>query len=131
LTPSWLVRGAASEIHVRAGSGVADVGARSYVADGRSVVWAPACASNMRFAVDAEIADQPVPPTLARRSGIDDPAVLWPLWTAVELSCKLTGTPLALWLRQRGLQPEAAIAIRTFVVADLVVSCGAVFRNRL
>jgi hypothetical protein len=100
-------------------------GVRSYVADGRCVVWAPPGGGPARLAVDAEIAAQPVPPALARRSGITDPAVFWPLWTSTEVSCKIAGVSLARWLQRHGLQADEGLDIRTFTVADLVVSCTA------
>jgi hypothetical protein len=100
-------------------------GVRSYVADGRCVVWAPPDrGTGARIAVDAEIAAQPVPPALARRSGIADPAVFWPRWTVVEASCKVTGIALSRWLRTRGLCNEPSLPVRTLVLEDLVVSCA-------
>ncbi|MEP6464545.1 MAG: hypothetical protein ABJC62_14295 [Frankiaceae bacterium] len=95
---------------------------RCYLGDGRSVLWASGGA--LRCAVDAEIAGRSVPRALARRYGAE-PARFWPRWTAVEVVCKLRNVPLPVWLRQHGLVPDPDLAVRTFRLADLVVSCGA------
>jgi hypothetical protein len=106
----------------------ADVPARAvrcYLGDGRQLLWTPAgAAAGLRAAVDAEVGSRPVPPALARRHRVADPDSFWSLWTAVEVSCKLRDVPLPVWLRTRGLWPDPGLAVRTFRVADLIVSCG-------
>ena len=79
----------------------------------------------MRLAVDAELSDQPVPIALARRFRLGDPHLFWPLWTAVEVSCKLHNVPILAWLGHRGLVPDPDIAVRTLRIADITLTCGA------
>jgi hypothetical protein len=101
-------------------------GARSHLADGRVVSWCPPLPPGVRFAVDAEIADQPVPPALARRFGIDRPETFWPRWTAVEVACKVLDVPIMVWLSQRGLRVDPGLVrTATFRTADLLVTVGA------
>lgn len=77
-------------------------------------------------AVDAEIAAQPVPPALARRTGISDPAIFWPAWTRAEVVAKLTGEPILLLLKRAGLPVEIpeGIEVSTIEREDLVISLG-------
>lgn len=100
---------------------------RSYLGDGRAVLWAAGRprrrAAGLRGAVDAEIADRPVPRSLAARYGCCT-ETFWPRWTAVEVSCKLRDIPVPVWLREHGLLPDPALAVRTFRLDDLVISCG-------
>lgn len=100
--------------------------ARSYLADGRCVLWTPPVDECTAIALDAEIADQPVPRSLARRFGVTRPAQFWPVWTAVEVTCKLREVSILVWLRTHGLRPDQAIATRTMPLADAVVSVGAI-----
>ena len=100
-------------------------GARSHLADGRVVSWSPPLQRGLRVAVDAEIADQPVPPALARRFGIDRPGLFWPCWTAVEVACKVLDVPIMVWLSQHGLRVDRGLVrTGTFRVDDLVVTVG-------
>ncbi|MCE1179845.1 MAG: hypothetical protein LWW86_12580 [Micrococcales bacterium] len=69
-------------------------GTHSTLADGRRLCWAPRLAPGERVALDAEIAQQPVPSALARRWGSTDPAWVWPEWTVAEVVAKLTDTPI-------------------------------------
>ena len=124
--PGRLLAAAPAEVRVCPAGEPLGAGARSWVSDGRVVLWAPPATDGVRVALDAEVARQLVPPAVARRAGTDDPEVFWPLWTSVEVSCKLTEVPLSRWLRERGLRPDEALAMRTFVLDDLVVTCGAV-----
>ena len=103
-------------------------GAASYLADGRAVVWdVPA----RDHAVDAEIAGAPVPPALARRTGIDDPAVFWPAWTRAEVVAKLTGEPILLLVKRAGLPVDVpdGIEVRTINRDDLVISLGSMAKK--
>jgi len=75
--------------------------ARSYLADGRIVRWHPP--DGRPWAIDAELLAQAVPATLARRTGVTDPARFWPQWTALETVCKLLDEPVLLRLRRLGL----------------------------
>ncbi|MDQ1642765.1 MAG: hypothetical protein QOJ90_2116 [Actinomycetota bacterium] len=99
--------------------------ARSYLGDGRCVSWWPKRPVGVRVAVDAEIVGVPVPPALRRRFGVTDPALFWPTWTAVEVSCKLRDVPVLQWLATHGLQPDPTIATRTVRLGDAVVCLGA------
>ena len=100
-------------------------GARSHLADGRVVSWHPPLPAGVRLAVDAEIADQPVPPALARRFGIDRPEAFWPRWTAVEVACKLLDVPIMVWLSEIGLHVDPGLVrTATFRTADLLVTVG-------
>lgn len=100
-------------------------GARSWLADGRCVVWRPVePPATLRYAVDAELADQPVPPYLARRHGIADAETFWRLWTAMEVRSKLAHVPVAVWLRARGLAARADVDVITFSMSSIVISCG-------
>lgn len=100
-------------------------GTRSHLADGRVVSWAPRLPAGVRFAVDAEVADQPVPRALARRFGSDRPEDFWPRWTEVEVACKVCDVPLMVWLTRRGLRADPArVLTATFRTDDLVVSVG-------
>jgi hypothetical protein len=100
-------------------------GARSHLADGRVVSWSPPLPDGVRAAVDAEIAGQPVPASLARRFGIDRPDGFWPRWTAVEVACKLLDVPVVVWLSQRGLShAPLRVHVVTFQMSGVVVSVG-------
>jgi hypothetical protein len=102
-------------------------GTRSHLADGRTVIWSPELPPGVRYAVDAEIADQPVPPALAarfERSGRTDPASFWTAWTRVEVGCKLRDVPVLTWLGRHGLSPDKAVPTRTLRVGDLLICCG-------
>jgi len=112
-------------------------GARSYLADGRTVTWEPPPGVPGRPAVDAELAAQPVPPALAARFPAEaaDPGTFWRCWTRAETLAKLAGVPILLWLTRHGLRPcadEACVcgraALTTTVIAaggtDIVVTCG-------
>lgn len=99
--------------------------ARSYLADGRMVSWSPTpVPAGVRLAVDAEITWQPVPRALAERFGISEPATFWPLWTQVEVSCKLADVPLLAWLQRHGLTADPSHAMMTFGLDDVVVTAG-------
>jgi hypothetical protein len=98
---------------------------RTHLADGRIVVWTDVDPHS--HAIDAEIADQPVPPALARRTGIRSAERFWPLWTAMEVACKLLDVPAHLWLKQHGLSVAhvaARLDIATFRHHDLTISVG-------
>jgi hypothetical protein len=71
-------------------------GTHSRTADGRVVCWRPQAfgVEGDRWAIDAELADQPVPPTLARRWGSDDPTRVWAHWCVLEVVAKLTDVPV-------------------------------------
>ena len=100
-------------------------GARSHLADGRVVSWCPPLPARLRIAVDAEVADQPVPRALARRFGINRPEAFWPRWTAVEVACKLLDVPIMVWLSEIGLRVDPdLVRTATFRTADLLVTVG-------
>lgn len=81
---------------------------RSHLADGRVVAWTGAPPRpGERLAIDAEL-DAPVPAALAARFGERD---FWERWTRLECVAKLTGTPIALLLRDR-LEPPPLPALR-------------------
>jgi hypothetical protein len=99
-------------------------GTRSHLSDGRTVIWSPRLPHGVRYAVDAEIADQRVPPALAARFGRSDPESFWTAWTRVEVCCKLHAVPLPVWLSRHGLSPDDAVPTSTMRVGDLMVSYG-------
>jgi hypothetical protein len=99
-------------------------GTRSHLSDGRTVTWSPRLPPGVRYAVDAEIADQPVPRALAARFGRSDPESFWTAWTRVEVCCKLHDVPLLAWLSRHGLSPDDAVPTRTLRVGDLLVCYG-------
>ena len=99
--------------------------ARSYLADGRLVRWRPSAPAGLRVAVDAELAEQPVPPALARRFGASEPSDFWTRWTRVEVCCKLLDIPVLEWLTTRGLDADVAeVALHTQALDGVVVTCG-------
>jgi hypothetical protein len=123
VAPADLVVGAAADRR--------DGWARSYLADRRLVQWRPPVAalpSICGWAVDAEIAAQRVPTALAERTGVGDPAVFWPRWTAVEVAAKLLDVPVVMWLAEHGLSARVAadhdVVLRTVHHADLVITVG-------
>lgn len=87
------------------------------------------------LAIDAELERQPVPRALARRAGVTDPAVFWPLWTRAETRAKLHGIPILRWLRcvdwvadadlETASEVERAVSVTTMVRDGVVVSYGA------
>ncbi len=115
----------AAEQHLRVGSAaeMADAVTRSHLDDGRCVGWYGPPAPGWRVAIDAERADAPVPPALARRFGAGD---FWARWTRAECCCKLADVPIATWWRRHGLgAPADGSALwRTLRMADLVVTVG-------
>ncbi|MFL6160205.1 MAG: hypothetical protein ACJ72D_29300 [Marmoricola sp.] len=100
---------------IRIGADLPDAVTRSHLADGRVVGWY----GDAGRVLDAEIADQPVPPALAARYGTDD---FWGRWTRAECAAKLADVPIALWLAEHGL-PSGGDAV-TVLLEDLVVSVG-------
>jgi hypothetical protein len=105
--------------------------ARSYVADGRVVHWhPPRSVARWRFAIDAELADQPVPAALAHRTGTSEPERFWPRWTAMEVACKLCDVPVVRWLQRYGLDGPRpyGLTIVTGRHGDVVVARGVAAR---
>jgi hypothetical protein len=105
--------------------------ARSYLADRRLVQWRPPVAapsSICGWAVDAEIAAQRVPVAIAERTGVGDPDVFWPRWTAIEVVAKLLDVPVVMWLAEHGLSARVAadhgVVLRTVPHAELVITVG-------
>ena len=92
---------------------------RSYLADGRLVQWRPPHPG--RWAIDAERADQPVPPALARRFGTADPARFWPLWTVAEVWSKLLDVPV---VQRLGAPGPADVTLWTVAWNGLIVTRG-------
>lgn len=79
---------------------------RSHLPDGLVLTWLPPDdAAGIRFAVDAEYADQPVPAAMARRYGSED---FWTRWTRAEVCAKLADTPILVWLAAYGLPADPA-----------------------
>lgn len=107
---------------------------RSYLPDGRGVVWVAPHRPGIDQAIDAEPAGAAVSVRLARRAGTDDPAIVWPLWTRAETVAKLLDLQVLSWLAWPGLQIPAElgerVVLRTVLLADEVtggvtVSLGA------
>jgi hypothetical protein len=88
------IAGAPPEVHV--GPHHCATGTHSRTSDGRVLCWRPhgLGVEGDRWAIDAELADQSVPPTLARRWGSDDPTRFWPHWCVLEVVAKLTDVPV-------------------------------------
>ncbi len=120
-----------------AGRDAARLGARSYLADGRTVVWEPPPEVPRRIAVDAELADQAVPRALGARFPAEaaDARAWWRSWTRAETLAKLADVPILVWLTRHGMQPCAdgscvcrRASLTTTVIAaggtDVVVTCG-------
>lgn len=116
-----------AEDSVRVLLGPAESGAtRSWLGDGRCVVWEPSERPvDVRWAVDAELVDRPLPAHLARRYEATDAELFWRLWTAMEVACKLRDVPVAVWLREKGLAADPQIELTTFRTDSVVISCGA------
>lgn len=85
---------------------------RSYLADGRVVGWY----GDPDNVIDAELTDQPVPPALAARYGSHD---FWGRWTRTECAAKAADVPIALWLREHGLDAGTGT---TYEVDGITVS---------
>lgn len=89
---------------------------RSHLADGRCVGWF----GDPDVVIDAELADQTVPPALAARYGTHD---FWRRWTAAECRAKRADVPIATWLRRHGLGGGGSrVDVRTCHLQDVVVS---------
>lgn len=114
---------------------------RSYLADGRVVVWLATAPPGWSLAVDAELHGRALPDVILRRmrgsagaSGVadDTPAGAVGAWTRAEVAAKLTDVPILLWLTRIGLgrpTEDEAIArrllISTWVSRGIVLSIGA------
>lgn len=107
---------------------------RTYLPDGRGVVWTASPRPEIARAVDAEPAYAHVSPRLVRRVGSEDPGIVWPLWTQAEVVAKLLDLPVLSWLAWPGLVVPAPllaqVALRTLLLPDgptggIRVTCGA------
>jgi len=107
-------------------------GTHSRVADGRIVCWSPSPSGPEQYAVDAELAAQPVPPHLERRwrGRWGSHAAFWDAWCATEVCAKLLDIPVVV-MASRG--PVGASPVSrdgqtvTYAVerrGDLVVAFG-------
>lgn len=94
--------------------------AHSWTADGRRVCWRPALPPGTAVAVDAELADQPVPPSLHRRHPVAAEQ-FWRDWTRTEVAAKLAGIPVLVWIARYGFTAGQG---RTWRHDDLVVSAA-------
>ncbi len=107
-------------------------GTHSRVADGRVVCWSPPRGNDEAYAVDAEIASQPVPPHLeVRWRGLwDAHASFWAAWCASEVCAKLWEVPIVVLAARSpvGSSPVTrASQTVTYAVrpeGDLVVAFG-------
>lgn len=112
-------------------------GAHSRVADGRRLCWRPDAPDGVRYAVDAEIAGQPVPAALGRRLTPGVAGAAWTRWTRAEVCAKLLDVPILVWVTQHGWPDAAAVAhgartvqLLTDEVDGLVVSFGVLSATR-
>lgn len=87
--------------------------------------WLPSAPPGIAFALDAELADRPVPSALSRWSGGLGATDFWGPWTRVETCCKLLDVPVAVWLRRHGLVEDPTLPMVTFRHRGAVVTCGA------
>ncbi|PZG23404.1 hypothetical protein C1I95_03355 [Micromonospora craterilacus] len=114
---------AAAPRHLRVAPAEASVDAvtRSHLGDGRCVGWYAPPVPGWRVAIDAERADGPLPPALARRFGATD---FWARWTRAECLSKLADVPVAIWWQRHGLEvpPGTRWLWRTLTLADMVVT---------
>lgn len=93
ICPSWTTA-------LRRGSVAESVGyPRSHLADG-TTVWIDSRQATGAHVLDAELADQDIPPSLARMYGAPD---FWVRWTRVECAVKLSDATIGAWLRRHGL----------------------------
>lgn len=80
--------------------------------------------------MDAEVADQVVPPALARRlAGVADP---WGAWTRAEVCSKLFDVPILVWVTTQPWPSEGSVhyggmraVVATLRRDGMVVSVGA------
>jgi hypothetical protein len=112
-----LALGEAAGLELGEAAGLGHAAARSHLADGRCLGWFVPAEPGVRVAVDAEL-DVPPPPGLVARYG---GGVFWERWTRAECAAKLTGVPIAGWLRRHGLEVPAlpGLWLRTFRPTDL------------
>ncbi|GIJ27314.1 hypothetical protein Vqi01_24760 [Micromonospora qiuiae] len=119
---------AAAHRHLRVVPAAESAGAvtRSHLGDGRCVGWYGPPVPGWRVAIDAERADVPVPPALARSFGATD---FWVRWTRTECLAKLTDIPVATWWHRYGLSapPGTSWRWRTLHLADLAVTVTVAF----
>ncbi|MEO8852088.1 MAG: hypothetical protein ABI360_10210 [Allobranchiibius sp.] len=115
-------------------------GVRSYLPDGRGVVWIAPLDDSITRAVDVEPARGPVSARLAKRVGTDDPAVVWSLWTRAEVAAKLLDLPVLSWLGWPGLVLPGPLAeqlsLTSFSLPDqptggILVTCGATIARQV
>lgn len=96
-------------------AGTRPSGARSYLHDGRVVVWRnapPGCA------LDAEVR-RPAPLWLAERAGGED---AWMWWTRLEVHCKLAEIPVLVALRDGVRDDKVALVVRE--IDGVVITLG-------
>lgn len=103
-------------------------GTHTRLADGRLLCWAPdSVLEGCAYAVDAEIAEQPVPRALARRSGLVG-REFWRLWTRAEARAKVRDVPIIVWIDRVEWTADAdlpdgpRVEVDTVEIGDLVVS---------
>lgn len=107
-------------------------GARSYLSDGRRVVWRIEAPDGWRVAVDAERVDERLPPHVLARSGLGEHASTssaLTAWTQAEVLAKLTDTPILLRLRRFGLGladlgAHEPVMLVTHRLDDVLVTVG-------
>lgn len=108
-------------------------GPRSYLADGTRITWQVEAPDGWRVAVDAEHADQVLPPHVRARSGLaEDESGERALagWTQAEVMAKITDTPILLRLRTFGLGladlgEYVPIALMTYAHEGIIATVGA------
>ncbi|EWT01147.1 hypothetical protein N865_11510 [Intrasporangium oryzae NRRL B-24470] len=103
-------------------------GTHTRLADGRLLCWAPGpLLGGCVYAVDAEIAEQPVPRALGRRSGLLG-REFWRLWTRAEARAKVRDVPIIVWIDTVAWTADAdlpdgpRVEVFTVEAGDLVVS---------
>lgn len=117
------------------GSHHCEGGTHSRLADGRALCWRPELHANtIGYAVDAEIAAQPLPPALLARLGAPrdgEPVTFWEAWTRAEVCAKLFDVPILVWITRHGLPASSPVRrgpetvhYATAGVGDLVVTYG-------
>lgn len=99
---------------------------RSYLADGRMVVWRPArVPAGARLAVDGELHTREPPPTLKRALGVSDGNEFWCTWTRLEVICKLLDVPIMVAVSRREMPVHEGLALASFRTDRVMITVGA------
>lgn len=136
MSPNWSFVTDPAFVSVSDGPGTSCVRpgcTHSHLADGRVICWRPplsglglaassTAAGTGHYAVDAEIASQPLPDRMA--SDWQDSAMnFWIAWTRAEVAAKLANVPIVLWLRDNHLANPGDAATTITTKGDPPLTC--------